>query len=46
MKRIGFLYDKICSEENIRLAIKNSSKGKRNKGYVKRILENEDRVVL
>lgn len=46
MKRIGFLYDKICSEDNIRLAIKNSSKGKRNKGYVKRILENEDRVVL
>lgn len=46
MKRIGFLYNKICSGENIRLAIRNSSKGKTNKRYIKQILENEDRVVL
>ena len=45
MKRIGFLYEKICSEENIRLAIRNSSKGKKNKRYIKRILDNEDAVV-
>ena len=28
MKRIGYLYEKICSMENLRLAHKNASKGK------------------
>ena len=45
MKRIGYLYEKICSEENIRLAIKNSAKGKKNKRYVRRVLDNEDKAV-
>ena len=46
MKRKGYLYEQICSEENIRLAIRNSAKGKKNKHYIKRILDNEDAVVL
>lgn len=45
IKRIGHLYDKICDEDNIRLAIRNASKGKRDKLYVKNILRREDKVV-
>lgn len=42
MKRIGFLYEKIWDIDNIRLAIRNASKGKRNRRYVARILEHEE----
>jgi RNA-directed DNA polymerase len=42
MKRIGYIYEKICDIENIRTAIKKSSLGKRNKKYVRKILENID----
>lgn len=42
MKRIGNLYDKICSIDNIRLAIKSSAKGKTKRNYVKRILNDLD----
>lgn len=42
MKRVGFLYDKICDVDNIKLAIRNASKGKRKRGYVYRILINID----
>ena len=45
MKRIGNLYDKICQEDNIRLAIRNASKGKRHRRQVRRVLEQEDRAV-
>jgi hypothetical protein len=40
MKRLGYIYEKICSLDNIKIAIRESSKGKRNKKYVKKILNN------
>ena len=42
MKRVGFLYDKITDEANIRAAILNSSKGKRDQRRVKRVLVDID----
>lgn len=36
MKRVGFLYEKICSEENIRLAILDAAKGKKKKKRCKK----------
>lgn len=42
LKRIGFIYDKICDVDNIKMAIINSSKGKRNQNRVKRILSDSD----
>lgn len=42
MKRIGYIYDKICSVDNIKVAIVNSSKGKRNQNRVKRVLGDTD----
>jgi RNA-directed DNA polymerase len=42
MKRVGYLYDKICDIDNIKLAIKKSSRGKRDHVNVKRVLENID----
>jgi len=38
MKRIGFIYEKIISVENIRTAIWRASKGKRERGDVKKVL--------
>lgn len=40
MKREGFIYEKICHKENIRVAIMNASKGKRNRDDVRRVLSN------
>ena len=40
MKREGFIYEKICHKENIRVAIMSASKGKRNRDDVKRVLSN------
>lgn len=42
MKRVGFLYEKVYDVENIKLAIKNASKGKRKRRYVRRVLKNAD----
>jgi len=42
MKRIGFLFDKICDISNIRTAMAKASEGKRNHKYVKRVLNNSD----
>lgn len=42
MKRVGYIYEKIISVENCRTAIINASKGKRNRKYVKCIIENLD----
>lgn len=47
MKRIGYLYEKICDPDNIKLAVKNSSKNKsqnfkkHNKQYLD-IMKNKD----
>jgi hypothetical protein len=40
MKRIGYVYEKICHIDNIKLAIKKSAKGKTKKRAVKVILDN------
>lgn len=42
MKSYNHLWENFISEENIRLAINNSSKGKRNRKIVKQIYENPD----
>lgn len=43
MKRVGHLYEHICDLENIHVAIWKASQGKRQKKYVRRILDNPDR---
>lgn len=40
MKRKGYFYNDICNKENIKKAILSASKGKKNRGNVKRIVEN------
>lgn len=40
MKREGFIYEKICHKENIRVAIMSASKGKRGRDDVRRVLSN------
>lgn len=42
MKRIGYLYEQIYSVENIKLAIRNAAKGKHDRGYIRKILNNSD----
>lgn len=42
MKRVGHIYEKICKIENIKMAIMKASLGKRNKKFVKRIIESID----
>ena len=37
MKRIGYLFEKLIDKDNLRLAIKNASKGKSKYNIVKRI---------
>lgn len=41
-KRIGHLYERIADIENIKLAIRNASKRKRNRPSVRRILSDID----
>lgn len=45
MKSYNHLWEQFISEENIRLAIINSSKGKRNRKLVKEIYENPDKWI-
>ena len=42
MKRVGYIYNKICSIDNIKEAIINSSKGKRDQRRVKIVINNID----
>lgn len=42
MKRVGYIFGKICDPENIKKAILKSSLGKRDQKRVKQILENMD----
>lgn len=46
MKRIGHLYEQIVDLENIKLAITNASKRKKNRTSVKRVLEDIDKSAL
>jgi len=45
MKRVGYLYDKLLDKNLLALAFKEASKGKKNKRYVKRFLDNQDYYV-
>ena len=45
MKRVGFLFDKLYTNENIRLAIKKSSKGKHKNRSVRKVLSNVEYYV-
>lgn len=45
MKSYNHLWEKFVSDENIRLAIKNSSKGKRKRRDVKNIFENQEKYI-
>lgn len=42
MKRFGYIYDKVCDLDNIKLAITKASLGKRKQKRVKRVLDNID----
>lgn len=42
MKRVGYIYEKLISHRNCKLAILNAAKGKRNRKTVKEVLENID----
>jgi len=42
LKRIGYIYEKIYDIENIKVAIKNASKKKRNQIRVQKIINNDD----
>lgn len=42
MKRVGYLYEKMCDVDFIKKAIKNAAKGKTDRLYVKAILSDID----
>ena len=42
MKRVGYLYEKICDVDFIKTAITNAAKGKSNRPYIVKILSNID----
>lgn len=42
MKRVGYLYEKIISVENLNVALNKACRQKRNKYFVKKILDNRD----
>ncbi|HMN12030.1 MAG TPA: RNA-directed DNA polymerase [Bellilinea sp.] len=43
MKREGYIFERVCDLDNIRLAIQKASQGKRQKKYVRRILSDPER---
>lgn len=45
MKRIGHIFDRITDPENIRMAIRKSSLGKRDKWYVQNVLAREEEAI-
>lgn len=44
MKRTGYLFEEICSIENIQQAITNAAKGKKRRRCVNRVLNNRDKA--
>lgn len=42
MKRVGYLYDKMCDIELIKVAIHNAAQGKLHYGHVRRIVEHDE----
>lgn len=42
MKRVGYLYEKMCDIETIKRAIRNAAKGKTSRPYIAKILNNID----
>ena len=46
MKSFNHLYEQLISEDNIRLAIQLSSRGKRNRKDVQKYFENPDKHIV
>lgn len=45
MKRYGYIYERICDKDNIRLAIQKAANRKRNRHDVRKVLSDEERYV-
>ena len=43
MKRVGFIFERIVDKDNILQAIDNSSRGKKKRRNVRRVLDNADK---
>lgn len=46
MKRVGYLYEKMCDLSLIKLAIRKAAQGKTHKHFIKKVLEREDEYAL
>lgn len=46
MKRVGYLYEKMCDLSLIKLAIHKAAQGKTNKHFIKKVLANEEKFAL
>ena len=44
MKRTGYIFEKICAEENILRAIENASRGKHNRRVVQNVIEHKEQA--
>lgn len=45
MKRVGFLYEKFFTNENIELAIKNATKNKKDRRVVRKVLNRKEEII-
>ena len=45
MKRVGYLYEKICDEETLQQALNHAVQGKRNKPFAQKILKRRDALI-
>lgn len=45
MKRVGYLYEKICDEETLQRALNMAVQGKRNKPFAQKILKRRDALI-
>lgn len=46
MKRVGYLYEKMCDLTLIKLAIRKAAQGKTRKHYIAKVLANEEKYAL
>lgn len=46
MKRVGYLYEKMCDLSLIRYAIRKAAQGKTYKHYIRKVLQNEEAYAL
>lgn len=45
MKRVGYIFEKICSTETLELAFKNAIRGKTKRYYIKRLIVHKDEII-